>query len=400
MSGWLLEPFWKYQLPQLAHSEPALKHAIIAIAVIHENLELLREAIPSDPTLECSWSAETMKFAELHYHEAIAALGKSLATSSASEEVVLTSCAMFVVLNFMSGKNFNRAIFHMQHGVEILSRWKKDRVICEGSLEDNLIALFGRISLDSSSMQETIPIDEQNDLDPNVFEDLSAASAALQALTKEGLRLIRMDVVLSNEGEESLPRQGLKAQISGHKTNLFTWQSGFETFVSDPLSSSTLEQEDLINQLRILHLSARIWIYAGFPTSEPEPADRFEAFINLVDDHYETWCARDMEQYARHFLFDKGLLPTINFIATTSRSGELRAKAIDLWVKSAPGCIAGIPRPRSLTQVFKSREEEPRFGEEKVIDVELTPGMNQVGFRLKPSHTNPGGWEVRNESVT
>ena len=142
-------------------------------------------------------------------------------------------------------------------------------------------------------------------------EDLEEAGRAIEALAKEGLRLIRMDVVLSKEMNNTAGQQSLNTRVASHISNLAVWQSKFEVMVAEPQFLLTAEDKDHINQLRILHLSARIWIYAGFPAAQgSHPTKILETFISLVDEQYDRWQARGLEQFGRTFLFNKGLLPT------------------------------------------------------------------------------------------
>ncbi|KAH7418907.1 hypothetical protein BKA64DRAFT_655559 [Cadophora sp. MPI-SDFR-AT-0126] len=242
---------------------------------------------------------------------------------------------MFVLFNVLSGGNFARAVWHLQYSLEILSRWTKwaGRTATEGSLEANLVELMKRISLDGQAMEETVPIEERGDVDLTDFEDSEAAGTAVEALAKEGLRLIRMDVVVSKETPDTAGRQFLDAQVASHISNLALWQARFESMIADPVFFLTTEDKGRVNQLRILHLSARIWLYAGFPAAQaPEPIRTFETFIR-----YESWQLSGLKQYGGTFLFNKGLLPTINYIVTCSSDGDLRARALVLWTNRLQG---------------------------------------------------------------
>ncbi|KAH7311911.1 hypothetical protein BKA65DRAFT_157463 [Rhexocercosporidium sp. MPI-PUGE-AT-0058] len=348
LGGWLLAPFWTTQLPQLAHSHPSIQHAIIAISSIHENIDRARETTTHDLRLKQkqknSASTSLTCFAESHYQAAVSALARSLAAGLASEVVALTNCALFVCFNFISEGNFARAVWHMQYGLEILSRWKRRwereslSVGQEGSLEANLVELMKRISLDGEAMEETVSIGERDDIDLDTFQDLEEAGSAVLALSKEGLRLIRLNVLVEKGDAGAARREVLGMDVAAHIENLALWQAALEALISDPLFLLTAEDKDLISQLRILHLSARIWIHAGFPpTQHVQYTKLFAIFINLVDEQYEMWRSRGLERYARTFLFDKGILPTINYIVTCSSNEEVKARAVDVWVKSSPG---------------------------------------------------------------
>ncbi|KAH9218285.1 hypothetical protein DL95DRAFT_84047 [Leptodontidium sp. 2 PMI_412] len=203
-----------------------------------------------------------MSFDECHYQVTVSALARSLAAGTASEEVSLTSCAMFVVFNFLSGGNFSRAVWHMQYGIEILSRWKRGRgrvgVRNEGSLEANLVEFMRGISLDGEAMEETVSIRETVDVDLDAFEDLDAAGRAVQELSKEGLWLIRLNFLVEKGDAGTARRQSLRTDVAAHVENLALWQASLEAMIADPSFLLTTEDKDLITQFRILHLSARI----------------------------------------------------------------------------------------------------------------------------------------------
>ena len=152
-------------------------------------------------------------------------------------------------------------------------------------------------------------------------------------------------------------QQSLNTRVASHISNLAVWQSKFEVMVAEPQFLLTAEDKDHINQLRILHLSARIWIYAGFPAAQgSHPTKILETFISLVDEQYDRWQARGLEQFGRTFLFNKGLLPTITYIITSSSSENLRARALALWTKSTPDSTVDVPpaatvEPRGATVI-------------------------------------------------
>ncbi|KAL2065950.1 hypothetical protein VTL71DRAFT_3620 [Oculimacula yallundae] len=338
MGGWHLAPFWTYQLPQIAHSQLSIRHAMIAMSSIHENLEQARDGGCNDPVLDHSRASCRINFAETHYLSAVSTLAKDLANGEASEEVALSSCAMFVVYNVIAGGNFIGGMWHLQHGLEILGRWKKQRgkALIEGSLEANLVDLMKKLSFDSEAMEDSAPLNAKPEADIYTFTDIAAAEKTVLALAKEGLRLIRMNVLVSREADLNR-QQLLQMEVSNHIANLASWQTRLERIVSDPLFIHTSEDKDSIRQLWILQLSARIWIYAGFPPAgEPEPTKMFATFVSLVAEQLESWRSKDMEKYASVFFFEKGLLPSLNYILAHSSDSDVREMAMAVYAKSAP----------------------------------------------------------------
>jgi len=125
LSTWFAEIFWKYQLPQVAHTEPSIRHALLAISAAHEALEVQRLISLYDPEIECP-SVTRKPFACGHYGTAVGHLSRVLANGQASEEITMMASSLFVILKFMWGY-FGEAMVHLHDDVEILMRGRNGR---------------------------------------------------------------------------------------------------------------------------------------------------------------------------------------------------------------------------------------------------------------------------------
>lgn len=417
MSRWVVEDFWKYQLPQTAHYEPATRHAMIALAKMHEGVELLREASPNDPRISSDMTASRLQYARHHYNIAVSELARALRERNDSEEVALMSCALFVIFNFIAG-NFTAAFFHMHNGIEILSRWKISkigtRVLNEGSLEKNLITLFGRISFHSSSLDDSTTAAEVDDPTMLSFPALQDAKMAMDSLTRRGICLVRMGAVLAYNPQAAERWDDLDIQASGHLLDLSRWLSRFDALIASlPIPHAT-EDEGTIDTLRIMHLAAHTWIWAGLsPPGAPEPTSTLERFVDLVENTYEKWRFVTVRCPIDVHVFDTGLMPPLNFIARKSQSQRLRLRAKECLLKTAPQIVMDSSRC-SIAVAPPLEDEVPAVapvamvnninldvgmadvGENGLVEVEVEPGTNQIGISLK-SKRSGDGWQVRKD---
>lgn len=413
MSHWLVEDFWKYQLPQTANSEPATRHAMIALATVHENLELQREGQRNDSRLSQEEVARRLHYARQNYNIAVSELARALRDRTDAEEVALMVCALFVFYNFILG-NFTTAVFHMHNGIEIMSRWKAskvgDRILREGSLEKNLITLFGRLSYQSSSLDDPTPTPEPQIPTVPSFSTLQAAKVSLYLLTREGIRMVRIGAVLAHNPQATERWDDLDIQTAKYLFALSQWHSKFENLVASNPTPYSEADKGSISILRIMHLASHIWIWAILhPPGAPEPTSMLEHFLDLVEELYAKWTDGTISCPDRIHIFDMGIVPPLNFV-TRKGTTPLKERARRLLLKAAPLIVLdtnSIPVPmdsgytggNSLSSELRPMSLETGVadvGEDGMVEVEVESGATQLGISLKAKRSG-NGWEIRKD---
>lgn len=114
---------FEYFVPQVSHSEAAIRHQIVAAASLQE----LRLNASNRPRL-----ASTLYY--VHYGRALKLLGAMEASSKL--HVMLISCLLFVAMENIRNVP-QQAYLHLQHGLQILQRWKRSQSCCELSTSAN-----------------------------------------------------------------------------------------------------------------------------------------------------------------------------------------------------------------------------------------------------------------------
>ena len=108
LSGHFDHSFWSHWVLRVADSEPAVRHAVVAIASLHEKSVTMR--VPS---------THADSFSLFQYNKAIRQL-TDRAMERQSNHVVLLTCVLFICLEFLGG-NPDLALGHLQNGMKIAS---------------------------------------------------------------------------------------------------------------------------------------------------------------------------------------------------------------------------------------------------------------------------------------
>lgn len=191
LTGYYTSSFWEYLILQASAAEPSLRHAVIAIAALHEEFSNRRLGGVSPD----HGNAES-PFAINQYMKAVSHLRRSLSAGKQAPLTALMSCLLFICFDYLRG-HFDSAMMHLQSGLDILpdlsSRSKED-----GDIVEQIMApLFMRLTV-----QSILYIDTRNSFDqrrfaeqlmhvrtrepaliPEAFEDLEEARTALDMAT-------------------------------------------------------------------------------------------------------------------------------------------------------------------------------------------------------------------------
>lgn len=119
IAGGLVSELWSAFILQVAYSQPAVRHAIIALGALHEQCQLHPEA----PERE---------FAMLQYSKAIRAVSSlRLDDSKDALDVALLSCVLFAAFEILQG-HYKSALTHFSSGISIVSAEEAGRGYVEG----------------------------------------------------------------------------------------------------------------------------------------------------------------------------------------------------------------------------------------------------------------------------
>jgi hypothetical protein len=111
--------FWGRTTLQMAHSEPAVRHALIALGYLHETEDgSLKHA-------RTKFAGQTESRILLHhYNKAVTCLVARMADATYSPEISLVTCILFVCIDYLRG-NYITAFQHYKNGLNIIAERQK-----------------------------------------------------------------------------------------------------------------------------------------------------------------------------------------------------------------------------------------------------------------------------------
>ncbi|KAF4333240.1 hypothetical protein FBEOM_12975 [Fusarium beomiforme] len=308
LSGPFDSSFWTYFVVQMAQSEPAARHAVLAISSLYESF---------DPDRECVGDA----FAITHYNKAINILTKD---PYISVDTVLLVCTLFICIEFLRG-NREAAITHAGHGIQLLNSAGRESRLASNFAQMSVFPFFFmEVGTDFPRLQG----DETADLKNPVFFTISEAQNALEHLCVRIIRLMQDGNSYRLGLEDSAPRRAYDDQREA-ELDLEAWGDAFERFRS---SRSVAENEDtatlaVITRYRLM----RVFLANCLTKGEMGFDALKDDFIVIVE------CARKAAENleAQHstpakFMFDTGFNPMLHFAISRCRYLHLRVEALIL----------------------------------------------------------------------
>ncbi|EWZ41045.1 hypothetical protein FOWG_01582 [Fusarium oxysporum f. sp. lycopersici MN25] len=309
LSGPFDGSFWTYFVVQMAQSEPAARHAVLAISSLFESFEPTKESVADE-------------FAIMHYNKAISILTHD---TKPCIDTVLLVCTLFICIEFLRG-NQEAAITHASHGVQLLnSAGHKSRL----SNTFAQMSIFPLFFVDEGAEFPLLQGDEGADLKNPVFYTISEAQNALEHLCIRVIRLVRDGNPYRLEVTDEPLQEWMFDEQAEAKQDLEAWEFAFERFRS---RRGFAEREDTPTLAVITrHRLMKIWIMNCFRRGEMGYDAMKEDFITIVD------CARKAAENleAQHatpgkFMFDTGFNPMLHFTIFKCRYLALRVEALSL----------------------------------------------------------------------
>jgi Fungal Zn(2)-Cys(6) binuclear cluster domain len=326
------QEFFNSTLLQAGQVEPAVKHMIIATA-------LLQEAILCTPG---QYNTNRWYFGQ-HYSKAIALLtGQG---SNPSVETVLMSCLLFLTCENFQGSSM-AGLLHIYSGLKILKDWKASRrqkTIAAGSADDliqnQIDPIFARLEAQTSVYRSAYntnhpfysesPARLQNIPSvPTFFKNLFLARDSLDEVAQWMFHILDMEIYAAPDSSTVLQIRAL----------LDDWHLAFKTYTASLGDHSRLELRTA-SALEIHYqiLSIKLEVSSAKTESIYDSyLSDFTALVQQCEDiikYRDSAPARNWAEYDDRmslFEFDFGMIAPLFMIASHCRDPTLRRKAIRL----------------------------------------------------------------------
>lgn len=143
ISGFFDTDFWNSHVLRLSDTEPAVRHAVIALSSLYEAYEISQLSQSSSSNRY----DYLMRLAIRQYNKAISTLSNRINIGDPFLEVILITCLIFTWLEFLQGST-NNALAHLQSGLQILSE-KRQRVISR-EIVNKVAQILGRLLIQAT----------------------------------------------------------------------------------------------------------------------------------------------------------------------------------------------------------------------------------------------------------
>ncbi|KAH6642151.1 hypothetical protein C7974DRAFT_384930 [Boeremia exigua] len=344
LSGRFDRDFWSKTSLQMAHAEPAVRHAVIALGYLNQ-------------TESGSLKHARSKFQVVngnnvflhHYNQAVRKLVSRMAEPSYSPEIGLVTCLLFVCIEFLRG-NYCTGFTHMTNGLSLIREWQQQRRVDSpledstytegpvGLIEDILLPMFQRgvatAQLFGVATEEHLDVPYPN---PDRFirlpfslQEAERSSRELRNATVMFLRQTAMRKMQKMAFDEE--RQEKQARlIECHRI----W---FER-VQVAEDSQVWSEDDLVSLSALKVALYALTTYIGCAASTLQvPYDRYlHCFRALIRHAKIIMDAMEVNTtQAAKFTFDISIIPPLFHTATRCRCPATRRKAVALLARRPP----------------------------------------------------------------
>jgi hypothetical protein len=283
--------FWDTLVLQISHSEPAVKHAVLALSALHRGWETDHQGFVQDKTALIQYSkavGHASKLLTQAREQAYSTSGQPMDKEAVDR--VLVACILFICYENLVG-NYASAQMHLRNGMSILMGNRRKALEAGISpqkyVEDDVVNLFSRFDFQAMTFSDAAApyrylLSELDGLDlhqlPTKFTSLSEAGYYLFDTIRYIFRI-----------GEFVYQPGYGNPAHTHpqaKENLDSWATTFEEFLYGLSGHEKTRQRNAISLLKIYQITAGYVITAGFTGYETEYdkyMSKFEELLSLIE---------------------------------------------------------------------------------------------------------------------
>ncbi|KAM0425570.1 hypothetical protein ACHAPT_009101 [Fusarium lateritium] len=367
--------FWTNLVMQFANFEPAVRHSVVAISSLYEQL-------PSG--LRQGASVQDQRLILTHYNAAI----RELKTMTVAEKqpLVLLVCILFICIEFLQS-NDEAAIKHCKHGLTMLAQ-------CGAGYEwtrQFLEPIFRRLSLfpfffgrDNSDYPTAYALSSPV---PKRFRSFADSRSMMDELFTRAVRIMRLgdDYRVGQLRHQSFP-DSLSDEGVAVNSLLDTWDTLFTTLLSTSSGCNTaiVERPNVVTQQSLLIRFDVCRIMADMAVKRDEAGydthtERFKHIAQRLETLASTIppAAKGEDGRSARFMFDMEFMPVMSFCTIKCRDLETRLR---VWrLMPTLGCARESLWNLSLMTALTRR----------VIEIEHKIQLDSEGQHTVPDSLEP-----------
>lgn len=364
LSGYLSSDFWSRVVLQYSHTEPAVRHALVALNSIHIEFATL-EPQSCPQRHGAGHQVETL----LQYNRAVRQLRRYLSTTiQPSIRVALICCALFYCFESVRG-DYDSAREHLRSGLVMLEAaragGREDKRSCHPDDLGQLAQIFSRLDLQATLFDDArTPVLELTSAEERcgdtfvvsslMFSDLAEAQVTLDRLQNQLFNFITRNNHCKFVSAEDLPESIVKEKVELQK-QFRRWSVALDEFCelqtqSKPVrrhlhgSKDNLMIQQGIAVLKLHHRVAQMFLLAGFPEdsstfgASPNPDADFilELAESLIHSEQRSHlgAASTSSTPSRSFSAEMGIVAPLFLLAMKCHDPQISERAVSLLAAS------------------------------------------------------------------
>ncbi|KAJ5145690.1 uncharacterized protein N7515_000254 [Penicillium bovifimosum] len=330
---------WLSTLLQLGHCEMPIKHALTALASLHESLE---------PVDSCVSIRRSKKHAQIaaqvlalkHYTSAIKSVQTETPDMSSRPDVTMTLCLLFICFEqFRSGDA--ACLIHLTAGLKLIYWWRQHtnvysnlREYCRPArdlINDQITPVLQRLRVQFSLCRDSrhalrdsgVPLYLPPPTIPSSYSSLDNARKDYDRAMNYVFSFLERDQPADSQSPQQTPI-----------TVLRQWKAALDH--SDFSAEPPMIEECTHKLLELYYHVSTVIIETYGAESESvfdSFTERFQVIVDLAESITKIWKIQSQD-FNILFSFDLGITPPMFFVASRCRHGLIRRKAVDLMLHS------------------------------------------------------------------
>jgi hypothetical protein len=345
--------FWSRIVLQMAHSEPAVRHALVALGALCQNE-------PGDMKHACATLIATREREAMvaHYNKSISCLVSRMSEATYPHELGLVICLLFVCIEFLQG-NYDAGFTHLRNGFRLM--YASERVLkksqaslpdecpskaalsgsglSRSSIEDKLVPIFTR----SIAQALLYGLKVQDDLDLSHLmraANFDGPFASLFEAQQAYFDLRNASIIhLYTMGKRALLRQDPNNELFRERDNLLAYHHVWYENMLRFEGQYTLRDDEVIaaSMLRTSYYTTFIHVSCSATVIE-KAYDRYLDHFKQIVHHAQVVIDSipPTNPNTAHFTFDIAIIPQLYFVATRCRCPTTRRAAVALLERNPP----------------------------------------------------------------
>lgn len=346
LPGAFRSDYWQTMLLRASVTEPAIRHAVLALGSSH------RADVQGAGSLISDLNDERALCTVRQYSKAINHLQPYLSDKvTTSVRITLVACVLFVSMEFLRG-HYSQGIIHLKHGLCLLQESAiivQDHASTSASAQVDvwLVTIFTRLLVQAKLLGQIPTVSYQGLLDflpqqdPETFSSVLEARRSLDHLL---LRTFGLEARFNRTTGTPTTELGTELHTcqSGILMQLFSWSKNHEPTMSNSLSPPSAMERAAWCLLRLHHRLAIIIASTCLETCESR-FDRHEVdFLMIISRAIELYSLRytnvghevvkhhDPEPNSPNSVSDMGWIAPLYLTALKCRNRRIRHQAVDL----------------------------------------------------------------------